>query len=100
MVRIPIREERTPVRSAYQPSVSFSPSREAAAKDSEYHCTIRNQAEQALFVRVNGVRYVLVPGQSVTVAVQTQFVWKIEGREAEKGTIPVGEKGLAIVINR
>jgi hypothetical protein len=84
--------------SFYQTFPSNLP--EKRGRDLPPTLTLCNAAGKAVMVRVDGVRYLLVVGQTINLEARSDFAWQVEGREAERGRIPPGERGLTIVIRR
>ena len=96
-VAVSYQSEATTVATSYQ---SFSYEPRDRRTDAGSALTLRNGSENALLVWVDGVRYLLLGDQAVTVDVRKDFVWQIEGRTAERGRIPAGNAALTVVIGR
>lgn len=62
--------------------------------------TLRNASGKSAMVWLNGVRYLLVDGQSLQREVGRDFTWQVEGREKETGRVPAGQQGMNLVIER
>ncbi len=88
----------TPTTSFYRANY-FNPS-EQPLPNGTVMLTLNNASGKALLVWIDGVRYLLVEGQSITRDVGREFTWQVEGREKVNGKVPAGERGANIVIER
>lgn len=61
---------------------------------------LTNASGKSVLVWVNGVRFLLLDGQSIQREVGREFTWQVEGRERETGRAPAGQQGMSIVIDR
>lgn len=59
-----------------------------------------NLTARPLSLRIDGRGQVVPPGKSVTLELNRQFVWQVEGREPQVERIPVPEVALDVVIRR
>ena len=94
-VAVSYQSEAPTAATSYQ-SFSFEP--RDRRTDTGSALTLRNGSANALLVSVDGVRYLLLGDQAVTVDVRKDFVWQIEGRTAKHDRIPAGERALTVVI--
>jgi hypothetical protein len=62
--------------------------------------TFTNLSERAIKVRIGDQERALATGESATLPVARQFVWQMEGREAQNEKIGTGDYALQIVIRR
>jgi hypothetical protein len=74
----------------------------AGAKPAGDDCSVTflNLADRDVNLNVDGKAQVLAKGQKVVVPVLRQFIWRIEGREAQNEQIGAGANALQIVIRR
>jgi hypothetical protein len=72
------------------------------AKGTDGRCTVNfwNVSGKALVLKVGDRRLSLATGKSVTLELDRQFAWQIEGREQRTQTIPQAECALDILIRR
>jgi hypothetical protein len=98
------RQNQRPARS-YDAATSFyraayyTPSETPRERDLAT-LSLNNASDRALLVWVDGVRYLLVEGQTLTREVGRDFTWHVEGREKKQGRAPAGQEGVRIVIDR
>jgi len=59
-----------------------------------------NLSKQDLVLKVGGQRQVLGRGKSMTLNLDRQFVWQVEGREPQAEQVPANESALEIVIRK
>jgi len=59
-----------------------------------------NQTDDTLVLKLDGQPYLLPAGKNLDLTARRQFAWQIEGREGERREVPMGERGLSIVIRR
>jgi hypothetical protein len=59
-----------------------------------------NLSGQDLTLTVAGQKQTIVRGKSLTLELDRQFVWQVEGRESQAERVPATESGLEIVIRR
>jgi hypothetical protein len=59
-----------------------------------------NLTGQDLVFQAGGQRLALPRGRNVTLELDRQFTWQVEGRPALKEQAPAGEPAMAIVIRR
>lgn len=98
-----VREASNPARSAsatswYQTYGTDRTTTHRARKGT--WLVLHNRSSDSLFVKIDGVRFLLLNGQSLSVEVERQFTWRVEGRDPERGEVPAGEQEATIVIRR
>jgi len=94
----PTRQARSPALStSFYRAYSYNPS-EQPLPNGATTLTLSNGSGKALLVWIEGVRYLLVEGQSITREVGREFTWQAEGREKQSGQARPGERGVNIVI--
>jgi hypothetical protein len=74
----------------------------ATSKSTEGRCSVSfwNVSDKALVLKVDGRRLSLARGRSVTLDLDRQFTWQIEGREEHAQTVAKTEHALDILIRR
>jgi hypothetical protein len=104
---LPARPKVTDARVTDSAQVSTAfyqvfPSKPASegATPGRFPLVIWNLSATTRAVKVDGQRYPVERGQKVSVNVSREFVWQVEGREAELGRVPANEKGMTILIQR
>ncbi len=83
--------------SFYRPAY-YNPSNPPRNRD-EVLVTLENRTDRGLFVYLDGVRYLILDGQSLTREVGREFTWQVEGRPPQREQVPSGEQGVRIPIN-
>jgi hypothetical protein len=68
--------------------------------DGRFAITFWNLSGTSLSLRVGGRVRSLGPGQSLTLDLSREFEWRVEGRAAQVGRVPDGEKGSTLLIRR
>ncbi len=73
-----------------------------AEKPANDQCTVTftNVSERGIKVKTGNQERMLAVGESTTLPVQRQFVWQMEGREAQNEKIGPNDYALQIVIRR
>jgi hypothetical protein len=59
-----------------------------------------NLSQRSLTLKAGGQARVLSAGQSVTMELNREFTWQVEGREIQTARVADGDAGLEIVIRR
>ncbi len=89
-----IREARYYDTYAVAPSTSSKPSGD--------HCSVGfwNLTNRDISVKVAGRNHVVPSRKNLTLDLERQFAWQVEGRNAETAQVPDSESGLEIVIRK
>jgi len=66
------------------------------------HCSVGfwNLTNRDISVKVAGRNHVVPSRKNLTLELERQFAWQVEGRNAETAQVPDAESGLEIVIRR
>jgi hypothetical protein len=83
-------------RSNYTPAVTTS----AKLANGAVRVSFWNHSTQDLTLRIDGETRSLGRGRGLTLELPRQFVWQIDGREAETERVPASEPGVEILIHR
>jgi hypothetical protein len=86
--------------SRYFDSYAVAP--RAAAQPGSGRCSVSfwNLASQDLVLKVGERRLTLSSGRSLTLDLDAQFTWQIEGREPQAARVAAKDSALEIVIRR
>jgi hypothetical protein len=76
------------------------PSTERSALAGRTAVAVWNLSANTLTLTVAGQRRLLPAGQSLTLDLEREFSWQVEGRDAEVTRVPAGETGATLVIRR
>jgi hypothetical protein len=81
---------------------AYSVASSGSAKTVNGRCSVSfwNLSKKALVLQVSGRRLSLDRGRSLTLELDRQFTWQIEGREERTQTVASGESALDILIRR
>jgi hypothetical protein len=81
---------------------SYVVAQQSGARSNGERCTVGfwNLTDRDVNARINGQARTLPRGKNVPIEVPREFVWQLEGREAQVERIAAGESALTIVIRR
>jgi hypothetical protein len=81
---------------------SYAVAATAGTPRADGRCSVSfwNLSSGAMTLNVGDRRTTLAAGRSVTLNLERQFRWQIEGREAQSAQVAANESGLEIVIRR
>jgi hypothetical protein len=86
--------------SRYFDAYSVAPT--ASSQPNGSHCSVSfwNLSDRELVLKVGTQRTTLARGRSVTLDLEREFTWQIEGREPQTGRVGKNEAAQEIVIRR
>src|SRR5207248_1397280 len=81
---------------------TYAVARSTSSKALDGHCSVGfwNLTNRDISVKVAGSSHALPSRKNLTLDVERQFAWQVEGRNAETVQVPDSESGLEIVIRQ
>jgi hypothetical protein len=101
--KLPISSESRKAQSpttGYFDSYSVAATGTAARADGLCSVSFWNLSPVEMTLKIGEKRTTLPAGRNVTLDLERQFQWQIEGREVQKGQVAANDKGVEIVIRR